>query len=171
MKALQHAQQGVSLVVSLLILLLATLVGVSTLKDTQLEEKMSDNVANKTTAFEATESALIAGEQWILASNSQSLPASSCQSFPCVQTLNVSTYPEDQNDSWWQANAAAYGQSLSNVATAPRYLIEFVRFIPDTPMVGKGPVSGVYYYRVSARGTGFNANSQSILQTTVARRY
>lgn len=171
MSGLGKTQRGVSLVVSLLLLLLATLVGVSTLKGTQLEEKMSSNVANKTTAFEAAESALIAGEQWLLTNNTEPLPVSSCQSFPCVQTLNTSTYPEDQSDSWWQANAAAYGQSLSNVASAPRYIVEFIRFIPDTPMVGKGPVSGVYYYRVTARGTGFNTNSQAIIQTTVARRY
>ena len=166
-----NKQSGVSLVVSLLILLIATLIGTSTLKNTQLEEKMSSNIQNKTTAFQAAESALRAGEVWVLTLNTQPLPVSTCSAHPCVQALDSSVYPEDQNDSWWQSNSAAYTQSLSNVASPPRYIVEFLRFIPDTPMVGKGTSSGSYYYRVTARGTGFNANSQTVLQTTVARRY
>lgn len=52
------AQRGSILVISLLILLVLTIIGVTALNDSVLEEKMSANFQTGFTAFQATESAI-----------------------------------------------------------------------------------------------------------------
>ena len=52
------SQQGSILVVSLLILLVLTVIGVTALNDSVIEEKMSSNFQTGFTAFQATESAI-----------------------------------------------------------------------------------------------------------------
>jgi type IV pilus assembly protein PilX len=54
----KHSQKGATLVVGLLILLLATLVSVSAMTDSNLQEKMAANAQNTNRAFQAAESAI-----------------------------------------------------------------------------------------------------------------
>lgn len=60
-------QQGSALIVSLVMLLLMTLVGVASMQGTILQERMSGNLRDRELAFEATETALRAGETWVVA--------------------------------------------------------------------------------------------------------
>lgn len=53
-----RAQKGAALVTSLMILFVLTLVGVSAMQTTTLEEKMSGNLRNTNIAFQAAESCL-----------------------------------------------------------------------------------------------------------------
>lgn len=164
-------QKGATLAVALILLLVSTLIGVSSIQVTSMQEKMSSNTQDMVTAFEAAESALIAGEQWILSLSAHPVPIVKCQSFPCVQQQSTDAFPQDKNDAWWTSNSASYSGSLGNVSTAPRYYIEFLEFVPDSPAIGSAVIGGVYYYRVTARGTGNTSSATSILQTTFARRY
>jgi type IV pilus assembly protein PilX len=166
-------QQGATLAVTLILLFLMTLIGISAMQVTQMEEKMSSNLQDKELSFTAAESALASGEAWVLGQSHQPAVVSSCSAFPCVlqtyQNLNYTT----QTSSWWSTNSAAYGSTLSNVTTPPRYFVEFVQFVPDSPTMGDSSVksTGVFYYQVTSRGTGSSDNSSSILQSNVGRRY
>ncbi len=53
------AQQGVALVLALVFLLLLTLIGITALGTSSLEEKMANNVKDKNLAFQAAESATL----------------------------------------------------------------------------------------------------------------
>ena len=55
-------QSGIALIVSLIILLLLTMMGISSMKVNSLEEKMSGNDLDRNTAFQAAEAGLRAGE-------------------------------------------------------------------------------------------------------------
>ena len=55
---LRHKQQGAVLFVSLMILLVLTLIGVSSLNGSLLEEKMASNAQTSTTIFQTSESAI-----------------------------------------------------------------------------------------------------------------
>jgi len=55
---MQSAQKGVSLVVSLVLLAAMTVIGVSTLSGTRLNEQMASNSQQKSVVFEAAESAI-----------------------------------------------------------------------------------------------------------------
>ena len=58
-------QQGAALAVSLIILLLMTLIAVTGMQTTTLEEKMAGNSRDRNLAFQAAESALRQGETWL----------------------------------------------------------------------------------------------------------
>ena len=58
-------QRGVVLIMSLTILMVLTLIGVSAMKTSALQERMSGNARDYQIAFEAAEIALRAGEDYI----------------------------------------------------------------------------------------------------------
>lgn len=61
-------QQGMVLVIGLIFLLLMTIIGVTSIQTTTLDERMAENLRNRNVAFQGAEAALRAGEAWLLAS-------------------------------------------------------------------------------------------------------
>ena len=57
-KRSHYKQQGAVLIVSLLVLLVLTLIGISALNGSLMEEKMASNAQTSTTVFQAAESAI-----------------------------------------------------------------------------------------------------------------
>ena len=80
------AQRGVALVVAMVLLLVATLIGLAASRGTVLQERMSSNSFDRSLAFQRSESALRARKRdhhrpplpRSAASTAQSLPAPSC---------------------------------------------------------------------------------------------
>jgi type IV pilus assembly protein PilX len=66
-KYVGRKEQGMVLVLSLILLLSITMIGVSSLGTTSLEEAMTKNENNRHMAFQAAEAALREGERYILA--------------------------------------------------------------------------------------------------------
>ena len=165
-------QQGATLAVTLLMLLIITLLGISAIQVTQMQEKMTANLQDKELSFHAAESALAAGETWILNQLAEPPVTTTCSAFPCVQTAFQNFNWQAQTAAWWQGNSANYSTELDNVDVTPRYVIEFLQFVPDSPLIGTvNSSTGVYYYQVTARGSGGTNDAYTILQTTVARRF
>ncbi|RUQ89034.1 pilus assembly PilX family protein [Legionella septentrionalis] len=166
-------QSGATLAITLILLFLVTLLGITAMQVTHMQEKMSANLQDKELSFNAAESALAAGEAWILGLTRQPSVQTTCSLFPCVQENYQDIIFKDQSVSWWQENSAAYASPLDNIATPPRYFIEFLQFVPDSPTVGSSSAksTGTFYYQITTRGTGASDNSVSILQSTVGRRF
>ncbi|MCK4742595.1 MAG: hypothetical protein KAT25_02110 [Sulfuriflexus sp.] len=61
----KHKQQGAVLIVSLIILLLMTIIGVSSMKTTTLEERMAGNMRDQNLAFQSAEAAIVEGETYL----------------------------------------------------------------------------------------------------------
>lgn len=55
-------EQGASLVIALIFLLILSLIGVSSMQGTTMQEKMSGNLRDKYTSFNAAEAGLLEGE-------------------------------------------------------------------------------------------------------------
>lgn len=165
--------QGATLAITLIFLFVITLIGVTTMQVTHLQEKMTSNLQDKELSFNASESALTAGESWLLSQTQQPSVTATCSASPCVQEVYQDFEYTAQTNSWWQANASPYASQLSNIATSPRYFIEFLQFASDSPTIGDSSVksTGVFYYQITSRGTGATDNSESIIQTTLGRRY
>lgn len=133
---------------------------------------MSTNMQDKEMSFQSAESALVEGEAWILALTAEPIPVNSCATFPCVAILNTALYAAEQTATWWGANSATFASgALANINSLPRYMVEYYRFVPDTPTIGKGVPTGTHYYSVTARGTGSSDDASSVLRTSVGRRY
>lgn len=59
-------QQGSALIVSLVMLLLISLIGVGSMQGTILQERMASNLHDRNIAFQASERALRVGESWLV---------------------------------------------------------------------------------------------------------
>jgi len=174
-------QQGVVLVVTLIFLVILTLIGVTAMRSTIMEEKMAGNMRDRSLAFQAAESALRDSENFIngvavitaFDGNNGLL----CEDNP--------TCPEPDYAAaatWSAANSRQYaggGTTIPGIFTQPRYIIKFLgRSASTAASGGVGTISGygkptfapqVSYFKVTTRGVGQSPNSQVVLQTYYAR--
>ena len=144
-------KEGAVLIISLIMLLLLTIIGVTAIQTSSLEEKMAGNMRDQNLAFQAAESALRVGE-----TETATIAAS--------DFYTGSTNPlSDIN--WANASVRAYKENAL-------YIIE-----PPTITYGFGYEAGTpsssaqtnYWYRITARGTSGTGNAIVILQSIFIR--
>lgn len=168
-----NGESGGALVVSLLMLLVMTLIGVTAMQVTSLEEKMAGNMRDRNLAFQAAESALRGGETFLRSATSSA--------FNCTKGLyKVDDYdcngtPDNtrvwESVDWNSSGALTYsGGTLAALAASPRYIIEE---LAGPPQSGSSFEAGVpsdgSYHRITARGVGGTANAVVLLQSTFRR--
>jgi len=171
-KPTAQRQTGAALMVSLMILLVLTLIGVTSMSTTILEEKMAGGLRNQNLAFQAAEAALRAGEIWIGAQNQIPNAVASCDTPPC-QVMELGSLGDltTHDDAWWGLNAREYGaedtQEIDEVFADPRFIVEIRTTADRTGSLARGiaPTRENLYYRLTARGTGGNATTEVILQS------
>jgi len=162
-------QCGAVLFVSLIILLLMTIIGVSAMQNTTMQEKMAGNLRDANLAFQAAESALRDAENYI--ANTASLPifASDCGSASnsnnglCLPIVPSSTsYQQWENVSYWSNadktrcyGAGTNAAQLSLVSKQPRYMAEEIAIPPLDPTEPPD-----IRYRITAQGYGGAATNQ-----------
>jgi type IV pilus assembly protein PilX len=183
-------QQGIVLIISMIMLLMMTLLGVTAMKTSLMEEKMAGNTRDATLAFHAAETALRDTEVWL--TNQGAQPQATGNNSNRVWTKNsmdpysanaVSWWQEIDgnnkiNQTWWQTHAFEYVApmvngvipSLANVSSPPRSIIEEKQTVMDTEGMAEASTARIYY-QVTARGTGGSDQARSLVQSTVVRRY
>ncbi len=173
-----NKQSGAVLVVSLIILLLLTMLGVTSMESTVLQEKMAGNSNDYNRALQAAEAGLREGENWI--SDLSSVPAASGS--PTSSQVWVLDGPADssetsmwwdhRNKSWWGTNAVQSAAILKKVTTEPYHVNEELSFVKDSLNVGtSADISGRSIFRVTSRGSGGNNLTVVLLQSTYSRRF
>lgn len=159
-------QRGVVLIVSLLILLVMTLIGVVAMNTTTLEERMAGNTRLRDLAFQAAEAALRDGEADLQANEGSyrlNFDAA-CDSGLCQPATDGT--PVWDSISWNSQTSVSYGHNtgasaLTDVATQPRYILEIM------PQSKKGgSEKNIQIYRVTSRATAENGNVVVMLQST-----
>ena len=174
-------QTGASLIVSLMLLIVLTLLGLSGMQSTVMQERMSNNVRDKGMAFQAAESALRSGESWV---KDQKIPTrgaltvqdgSSC-SAPCdLVDLNDYSTMANENFSWWETHGRIYSgiptTGTGKVASAPRFIVEEHSdqrdSLADPTDTSSPPVRTLY--RLTAMGVGGTTTAESMIETLYAR--
>ncbi|MHB8473212.1 MAG: pilus assembly PilX family protein [Gammaproteobacteria bacterium] len=158
-------QRGSALIVSLLILLVLTVIGVTSMSTTALQSKMASNSREYNQGFQATESALRYGEAEI-----SGVPAPAGYDAACTNGLCLP--PLSGAPLWptivWTAGARTYGTSTATAlegipaALQPKYVIEK---LPRTPIRGFPINNPPQQYRITASGTGANGTAAVMLQS------
>lgn len=166
------SQQGAALVVSLLILLVLTLIGVTGMQTTSLEEKMTGNMRDRNLAFQSSESALRAGEDYLLKLGT--LPAFANSAGLYQPSVVVPNYWNKDDDTWWTTadNIKTYITStFASIATnAAAYIIEELPEVPEpTGSLEAGVPRETNYFRVTARGVGGTTSAVVMVQSVVKR--
>jgi len=176
-------QHGAALITSLIILLVLTVLGVSAMSTSSLEELMAGNLRDQNLSFQAAEAAIKDGERYIDSWGGTPPSATSSGTNSGVYTRDEFGLYElsafDTTNVWNNAVATTFGadtgiaiSNLGDVATLPMYIIEEEDFVAkDASFKAQTQREGAYYYRVTARGVGASSNAVTLLQTTVARRF
>ena len=148
-----RGQRGVVLIVALVVLLVLSMLGISSMQGTLMEERMAGNMYDRNLAFQAAEAALRAGEADALAGTNIAYDVSS---------VSTSAPVDLEYEGNWPGTAIDYSATLAGLATAPEYIIERQRPLP--PLEADQPMQAPLM-RVSARGTGRNGTSVVVLQS------
>lgn len=159
-------ERGAALVVALVFLLVMTVLGVTSMRTTTLQERMAGNVGDNNLAFQAAEAALRAGEEFL---QQATLPA-----FAGANGLLLAQDFAGQADFWssyvWNDENSQEADVVEYVGSSPRYVIEELPPLPaEGGSVRFGALPEVGFYRVTARGVGGTADAVVILQTTYRR--
>jgi type IV pilus assembly protein PilX len=158
-------QEGVALVIALIMLVIMTLVGLSAIKTVTLEERMTAQTYDRSMAFQAAESGLREAEDYV-ESNAPLLPTvtGGCNSNG-VCDIPVSSDTERWADSsfagWKDATVVASG----NISLTPQFIIEYLGATfpcqPGTPTAG----SSCKRYRITAKSNEGSDRASVTLQS------
>jgi type IV pilus assembly protein PilX len=167
-------QRGVVLAVALIMLVVITLLGVSAMQATSLEERMAGNMRDRSLAFQAAEAALRDGERVLTQAVLSTFDGTNgLYPAPAVGALPVWLKADGslQDDTFWNANGRSYSDTVSGVTVQPRYIIEEIARLPGVgeSLEAGQPVPDITYYRVTARGIGGTATAVVIVQSTYRR--
>jgi type IV pilus assembly protein PilX len=169
-------QSGAALIVSLLLLLVLTVLGVVMMQTSRMQERMAGNTRDLNMALQGAEAGLRYGEAVVsaytgLPDTTGSIPCTVCQQ----GTLPVAIYDPAQFD--WLANAQKYGTGTIKavlsppLAIVPRYTIEDAGFQPYSLNTGQGDDDGRDFYQVTSYSTGLSGKAAIVLQSTYARTF
>jgi len=170
---------GVALFISLVLLLVLTILGVSVVQTTSLEIRMARNEHDTLLAFEAAESALRDAEVAIEATTSTF-------AYNDTGVGGLWDTPELTDANRWEDTAVWSDGRTIVAATAmngvagqqqPRYMIEHIATVQrdenayqqDNQYNATGSSDSVDVFRVTALGFGGSPNSRVMLQTTYGR--
>lgn len=165
---------------SLILLVALTLIGVTAMKTSTFEERMAFNLQDSTLAFQAAESALREAERTINAKIDlpHELPCPESGGCSSVEVLISSSTAFDDVDDFrsmsyadWSSNGQEIANAADGTAATARYIIREVRFVPDSLNVGHGVPPGRYLYEITAVGVGETDRAEKVLQSTFLRRY
>ncbi|MDT8427358.1 MAG: PilX N-terminal domain-containing pilus assembly protein [Pseudomonadales bacterium] len=175
-------EAGAVLIFCLVFLLILTMMGVSSMESTILEERMAGNMQDHGRAFQAAEAALQAGEEWLAGelfwpatSNDGSTPAWLRDTLDPVAGNSVPWWnePGRNNNTWWRDNAISLN-GFGSLAENPGYIIEeyFTATEGESIAIGTGTQNRVQvFHRVTARGIGENESTVVQLQSTFVKTY
>jgi len=179
----QHIKQqhGAVLVMSLLMLFVLTLIGVSSISTTTMEEKMSGNSRNRHLALQAAETAISDAERFIKDNVNNPVAQFTNLGTNGLYNLGYGPTTTDATDkTWWPgANKRTYGAAIQDLSAAPEYTIEYLgetteESASDGNILGgeEGAGSGgsIHTFRITVRGTGLTTNSAVVIQSHFGKR-
>lgn len=147
----RHRQQGTALIVTLVLLVIITLLGLASLRQTALEERMSANMKDRAIALNNAEIGLRGGEQELT-----------------KQTAPLDTAPLIGDNEYMQWSATDWNDkgtavTSAGVSPAPKFATEYwTRDCGSTEECDKG--MGTFYYRVTTYGQGGSSETGVVLQ-------
>lgn len=173
---LPRKQSGVALFISLVLLLVLTIIGVSSVQTTSLEVRMTRNEHDSVLAFQAAESALRDAEAQIetLISTADFTEAGNNGLYVIASVDDEENWKDA--DVWSGGNSIVVDTEVTGVAEQPRYIIEHAASVlrEDNAYQLEDPYATaaadrIEVFRITARARGGSTASQVILQSTYGR--
>jgi type IV pilus assembly protein PilX len=179
---IRNRQDGAALVISLILLLILTVIGMSAIQTTTTEERMAGNMRDTQIAFQSAEAVMRDAEQFIEGTVATSAFNDSNGLFNNNDSDGTAE-PDYTATSTWTSSSTSRAYSLSvpgiPAANQPRYFIKHIGAIEieqgsskkkGTGKVG-GPGTDVELFRITVKGFGASGKSQVILRSHYGKRY
>jgi type IV pilus assembly protein PilX len=192
-------QTGTVLIIALVMLVVLTLIGLSAMQSSTIEEIMAGNIKDCNQGFQAAESAISDAVNWIYSRNNRpkaDLSASNNVYSSDAFTLGESGTPAAPDFNWSEKaikfgaldasattitkkiNTCSPGEPakksnpMHDLSSLPCLVIEEHDFVPDNGDPDKRAKGiGKYYYRITTIGYGGTKKSQSRLEAILYKRY
>lgn len=158
-----YQQRGATLIVSLILLMVMTLLAVTAMQNTTLEEKMAGNTRDMHLALSAAEAGLRCGESELTGT----------AVLPPFNGGTAGYYAAD-NSRWmqattWTTGSKACATAIPGVCANPRYYLEEMPAVTTGGSLEVGVAMEVGMYRVTAYGCGAANVTTAIVQSTFRR--
>ncbi len=179
-------QQGVALVVALVLLLIVTMIGLASMRGTSLQERMSANMFDRSLAFQRSEAALRAAERAITANwQIAALGGRDCAPTQPV-CENAATTAFAAGGANWTDVVEEFDVNSDRSPGTPQYHIQFMGTGAAPSNLGLAenadfgnygstyPPDNVAYYRITARSADpadVDGRAIVVLQSTVRRAF
>jgi len=176
---LMQKQRGSALIVSLSILLVLTVLGISSMSTTALQERMAGNARDADVAFAAAEAGLRAGEAYIESITDPTLAVFDGSTAGLYPISTTQTYAWKADGNWSSAIAASFSMSVSQppsyliqqmdttVTAPPEQGLESSSYSNNPPQV----TGNVKVFQVTARGYGLSSSSRVMLQSYYGKAF
>ncbi len=162
-------QDGASLIVVLVLLLIMTILGLAVLRNTLMEERMTANLYDRSLSFQSAEAALREAEALAATAAVPAGIGGACANGICPQPSGTAA------DRWRVATTAWRTATLDagSVATPSEFIIEYMGMAPTWPGCDRlTPIPALCMsptWRITARSTAAN-RAEVILQTNYIRQ-
>lgn len=147
-------QRGAALIVTLVLLVVITLLGLASLRQTALEERMSANLKDRSIALNSAEIGLRGGETWL---TGQPAPLTDIDGLP---KSGDTDYMQWQTSDWGSKGTAV---TAGGVSPAPRYAAEYWD-VDEADIEKRDKGMGTFYYRLTSYGQGGSGQTSVVLQ-------
>lgn len=164
-------QKGAVLLISLVFLLLLTVIGLSAIQSSTLQERMAGNANDLNTAFQAAEAGIRQAEAVLQQASLPNFDGSNGRYVVCTDpesTQTSCTVPD------WQNTASTGWVTLSGIDSVSRqpqfYMQKYVSvYDPLGDLSSDTPPKILDIYKVVSRGFGLSDKSMAALETTYRR--
>lgn len=167
--ASRRRQQGVVLVISLLMLLVLTMIGLAATRGTTIEQRMTVNQNDQEIALQAAEAALRAGEGALSGAANLNFSGNTDGAYTSTTMGDLNWKTID-----WSPSGSAvvsYGNGIHpEPIVYPSYFIVYdttaSQVAGGTSLAPDQPVSTNAVYHIYARGVGLTGNTAVVLEST-----
>ncbi len=172
-------EQGTALIFALVMLLLLTILGITAVTTSSLQEKMAGNFRDQTMAQQAGDSILFDGQSLIF--NLLTKPVPSCPPDPAVRIWDSSCLPanvgasaaswwQTADDTWWAANGILSTVNNTHTSQEPRFVVERIQNVPINAEIGQKKKVEQLYFRTTGWAVGVSDYSRTMFQSVFYKR-
>ncbi len=161
------------MVIALVLLLVLTLMAITGMQISSMQERMAGNMRDASLAFQSAEAALRDAEVYI---RENRVNDNSTIQFELKFENEENGHYQPDTTLWvdqntWSNNASSIqiGYDIVHVSSQARYIIEEIEYAWDGDSVDFGPIPDIYFYRITSMAVGGNENTEVLLQSVYIR--
>jgi type IV pilus assembly protein PilX len=170
-----HSQSGAILILTLIVLLIITVLGASSVESVSLLEKMARNTTDTSIAFRAAEAAIIEAE--LVVESDTALTSYQANAGGKYELQAVGGTPRWTEAATWNG-VNAVEVDYSDGMAKPQYIIEFEKSVlAEEDRLNMDNVGGetgsarTQMFRLTALGTGKTESAKVVLQSTYGKKF